>query len=66
MLSLTVNGESRTAQAVVLSEILRELGYEGRHFAVAVDGDFVPRSRYAAIQLGGGERLEVLSPLQGG
>lgn len=67
MLQLTVNGTSRTLeQACPLPAALERFGFSGGFFAVAINGDFVPRSRYASISLSGGERLEILSPMQGG
>ena len=67
MLNLTVNGEAKTLEAPCsLAGALPRLGYEGKHFAVAVNGDFVPRHRYSDIQLEGGEQMEVLFPMQGG
>ena len=35
-------------------------------FAVAVNTDFVPRSRYAAHPLAEGDRMEVIAPVTGG
>lgn len=35
-------------------------------FAVAVNTDFVPKSRYAAHQLTEGDRMEVIAPVTGG
>jgi len=67
MLQLTVNGEKRTLKhSLALADALPHLGFEGRFFAVAVNGDFVPRHQYPSFQLIGGESLEVLSPMQGG
>ena len=64
---LTVNGEAVELEGpCILEEALLELGHEGRHFAVAVDGNFVPRGRYASLCLQGGEQVEVLKPMQGG
>ena len=67
MLKLLVNGESKALSGPCsLHEALERLGHEGGGFAVAVNGTFVPRHRYASLALKGGERLEVLSPMQGG
>lgn len=67
MIELTLNGEaSQLAQPMRLDEFLEKNGYQGRGFAVALNGDFVPRSRYDGVTLQGGESLEVLSPMQGG
>jgi len=45
---------------------LRSLGYEGSRFAVALNGGFIPRHRYASVEISGGEAMEVLAPIQGG
>jgi sulfur carrier protein len=67
MLQLTVNGLPHTLEAPCpLAEALPHLGFSGSFFAVAINGDFVPKSRYGSVSLLGGEALEVLSPMQGG
>lgn len=48
-----------------LSEILKKLQY-GHDIAVAVNQQFVPRSTYADFQLVGGERIDIITPMQGG
>ena len=42
---VTVNGEHRDTAAESVAALLRELEYEGTHFAVAVNADVVPRAR---------------------
>ena len=67
MLKLQVNGEPRELdQPCPLTEALTAWGHQGRRFAVAIDGEFVPRGRYDQVTLRGGESIEVLSPMQGG
>ena len=67
MLNLLVNGESKKVNAPCdLAQALTELGFIGNHFAVAVNGRFVPRSQYEKKPLSGGESLEVLTPMAGG
>ena len=64
---LLVNGKTVAfEEPCTLEQALRTLGHRGRTFAVAVDGAFVSRDRYATFRLDGGESLEVLSPMQGG
>jgi len=41
-------------------------GYEGARIAVARNDEFVPRGDYATRQLQDGDRLEIVSPMQGG
>ena len=66
MLHITVNGKSISIDAPRLDQTLETLGHRCKHFAVAVNGDFVARDRYASYTLKAGDALEVLSPMQGG
>jgi len=66
MVNVVVNGEPKALRSEALPDALRELGYTGKHFAVAIDGVFVPRGRYDEVRLRDGVRLEALSPIQGG
>jgi sulfur carrier protein len=61
-----VNGERREIEATRVDALLRELEYEGAHFAVAVNTDVVPRARWAETALTSGDAIEILSPRQGG
>jgi sulfur carrier protein len=44
---VTVNGEPREIASVSVDALLGELEYEGTHFAVAVNYDVLPKSRWA-------------------
>jgi sulfur carrier protein len=46
--------------------LLGELDYEGTHFAVAVNYDVLPKSRWAETQLKSGDEIEIITPRQGG
>jgi sulfur carrier protein len=61
-----VNGEPREISAASIDALLRELDYEGTHFAIAVNYDVVPRSRWAATALNNGDEIEIITPRQGG
>ena len=61
-----VNGEPREISAASVEALLRELDYEGTHFAIAVNYDVVPRSRWAATALKHGDEIEIITPRQGG
>ena len=63
---VTVNGETRDIAATSVDALLRELDYEGTHFAIAVNYDVVPRSRWAATALKHGDEIEIITPRQGG
>jgi sulfur carrier protein len=61
-----VNGEAREIAATSLDALLGELDYEGTHFAIAVNYDVLPRSRWAQTQLKAGDEIEIITPRQGG
>ena len=61
-----VNGEHREVNAASVGALLGELDYEGTHFAIAVNYDVVPKSRWAETQLKAGDEIEIITPRQGG
>jgi sulfur carrier protein len=61
-----VNGEGVEVAAARVSDLLRELDYEGMHLAVAVNQRVVARGSWAETTLSGGDRVEILTPRQGG
>jgi sulfur carrier protein len=61
-----VNGEQRDIAASSVDALLGELDYEGTHFAIALNYDVVPRSRWAATRLQAGDEIEIITPRQGG
>jgi len=63
---VTVNGEQRDIAATRVDALLAELDYEGAHFAIAVNFDVVPKSRWAETPLKAGDEIEIITPRQGG
>ena len=63
---ITVNGEPRDVTASRVDALLRELDYEGTHFAIAVNYDVLPKSRWAETTLKSGDEIEIITPRQGG
>ena len=63
---VTVNGEPREILSVSVDALLAELDYEGTHFAIAVNYDVLPKSRWAETQLKTGDEIEIITPRQGG
>ena len=43
-----------------------ELEYEGTHFAIALNYDVLPKSRWAETTLKAGDEIEIITPRQGG
>ena len=63
---VTVNGEQREISSASVDALLGELDYEGTHFAIALNYDVVPKSRWADTQLKSGDEIEIITPRQGG
>jgi sulfur carrier protein len=63
---VTVNGEQREVASDSVDALLGELEYEGTHFAIALNYDVLPRSRWAQTTLKSGDEIEIITPRQGG
>ena len=61
-----VNGEQREIASGSVDALLGELEYEGTHFAIALNYDVLPRSRWAQTALKNGDEIEIITPRQGG
>jgi sulfur carrier protein len=67
--SVTVNGDARhLPDGATVASVVASLpnAPEGRGVAVAVDGEVVPRARWANKQLREGANVEVVVAVQGG
>jgi sulfur carrier protein len=63
---LIVNGETKQAEASSVRALLAELEYDGGFFAVAVNHAVVPRRSWDQPLLRDGDKIEIVSPRQGG
>jgi sulfur carrier protein len=61
-----INGEQREISSARIDALLSELEYEGTHFAIAVNYDVLPRSRWAETPIKSGDEIEIITPRQGG
>ena len=61
-----INGEEREVASTRVDALLGELEYEGTHFAIALNYDVLPRSRWAETALKNGDEIEIITPRQGG
>ena len=61
-----INGEQREVASVSVDALLSELDYEVTHFAIALNYDVVPKSRWAETSLKAGDEIEIITPRQGG
>ena len=63
---VTINGEAREINASRIDALLSELEYEGTHFAIALNYDVLPKSRWAETPIRNGDQIEIITPRQGG
>jgi sulfur carrier protein len=49
-----------------VAELVRALSLEGKRVAVEMNGEIVPKSRYAQTRVAAGDRLEVVAAVGGG
>ncbi len=65
-LSITLNGESRRAEAGSIADLVRSLDLDPAKVAVERNGLIVPRSTLAEVPLGDGDVLEIVHFVGGG
>lgn len=65
---IVVNGSERPAPApgTTLAQLVATLTTAGSGIAVAVNGTVVPRGRWPRVEVTDGDRVEVLTAVQGG
>jgi len=66
--SVRVNGEDEPLSVATLEALLaaREIAPDRRGVAVALNGNVVPRARWAETRLAGGDIVEIVLAKQGG
>lgn len=63
---VVLNGKAHRTRAATLADLLAAEAFPPEAVATAVNGAFVPREERAATRLAEGDRVEVLTPRQGG
>ena len=63
---VTVNGAPREIESASVDALLGELDYQGTHFAIALNYDVLPKSRWRETPLKNGDAIEIITPRQGG
>lgn len=67
MIQISVNNEKhQIAKTTSLEQLLQQLTIEKEKYAVAVNGEFVPRSRYSEHELHANDEVDILTAVQGG
>ncbi|MEE4012311.1 sulfur carrier protein ThiS [Roseibium sp. FZY0029] len=65
-MKLTINGEPQEVASATLAALLHELAYDHEFLATARNGELVCAEERSACVLEAGDRIEILSPMQGG
>ena len=65
-MKIEVNGEAREVTAATVAEALMALGWGEARVATALNGSFVPKAARETTALSDGDKLEVLTAMQGG
>lgn len=66
-ITLTLNGQKMTlSHPMSLQQALNLWGYQEMSFAVACNGDFVPRGSYLHMMIKPQDDIEIVAPIQGG
>jgi sulfur carrier protein len=63
---VTVNGQDADVAAATVAALLSEMEYEFTQLAIAVNHSVVPRKRWAEHALNSGDKIEIITPRQGG
>jgi sulfur carrier protein len=68
LMDVTVNGRMRRIDGTTVADLVRALGLDPERpgIAVAVAGEFVPRSDWAGRALARGDAVDVVGAVQGG
>lgn len=67
MMLVTVNGTAhRFEQALNCLQLLERLSLAGKRVALERNGEIVPRSQYAQVELLDGDQLEIVVAVGGG
>ena len=65
-MKIIVNGTAEETAATDLAALLDALGYGGARVATALNEEFVPAVTRGERQLAEGDRVEIVTPRQGG
>ena len=63
---LEINGASHEVAATTLAEVIDQQLGTSRGSAAVVDGDVIPRSQWTTFPLRDGQRVELITAVQGG
>jgi sulfur carrier protein len=67
MINISLNNEPKQIERdILLNDALIQWGFGEIKIAVAINGEFVPRSTYGERQLEAGDQIDIVKPVGGG
>ena len=67
MIALSINGQSRSfPDRLSVASLLEQLALQGKRVALERNGEIVPRSKFASVELQDGDALEIVVAVGGG
>ena len=68
LIQITINGKTRDFEASIatLADLVEKLGLTGKRLAIERNGEIVPKSTFAQVQLKHGDHLEIVGAVGGG
>ena len=66
LIEIVLNGRPASTSAATLAALVDAQALQDRKIATALNGRFVPTAERATTVLAAGDRVEILSPRQGG
>lgn len=65
-MTIILNGEAHETVSATLAGLLAEIELDEAVVATALNGEFIPADERENTPIAGGDRIEVLAPMQGG
>lgn len=66
-MKITINGKPQDAgQVRTVDDLVAALGYKGKRIAVERNGDIVPKSQHALVELAENDAIEIVVAVGGG
>jgi sulfur carrier protein len=68
LIQITINGKAREFEPTIstLADLVEKLGLTGKRLAIERNGEIVPKSTFATVQLQQGDWLEIVGAVGGG
>ena len=67
MLNVFINSEAvQPDSQTTIAELLLQQGQENKRVAVAVNGEFVPRSKYSQVHINDNDEIDIVTAVGGG